>query len=343
MNTSKRIRIFIAGVTFGGFADIPSAAVPSPESVAGFELLVQCATPEPPSFKGGDPADCSLGGSDPSPIYDPGTVYTIPVAVHIIMDSSCTDGVISDELVQSQIDILNEDFLALSGTPGDGGTDTRIRFELVTVDPNGLPTSGITRDCNTTWFNDDGDYWEALAWDPHRILNIYTNTASGARGYVPFLPALGGGSMVGSNADRAVINWLAFGRNGPFPPHDQGRTATHEIGHYLGLYHPYFGGCGIATPPDCYLTGDLLCDTPPDEASHDKCPVGATSCGGFPVPIENYMELTDDLCMNSFSLEQARRMRCTLEHYRPDVFNAGEIFADGFESGEISAWSTSVP
>lgn len=349
---------FIAGLTFCMaavsmvVASLPAEASSGLERPLSFERLTACGTPAPsflaggtPPFLtgGGTPSDCALDSSNPATIYEPGVLYTIPVVVHIIMDSACAEGVVSDELVHSQIAILNEDFLALPGTNGALGTDARIRFELVTVDPDGQPTSGITRDCNTTWYNDGGDYWETLAWDPQRILNIYTNSAAGARGYVPFLPALGGGSMVGGNADRAVINWLAFGRNGPFPPHDQGRTVTHEIGHYLGLYHPYFGSCGIATEPECYSTGDLLCDTPPDDTSHDKCPVGATSCGGVAVPIENYMELTDDLCMEGFTREQARRMRCTLEHYRPDLFSAGEIFIDGFESGDTSAWPTTVP
>jgi len=242
-------------------------------------------------------------------------------------------------MVASQIEILNEDFLALGGSPGGNGTDSRILFRLATLDPEGEPTDGITRDCNTTWFDDDGDYWETLAWDPNRYLNLYTNTASGARGYVPFLPAQGG---VGGNADRVVVNHLVFGRDGAFPPHDQGRTATHEVGHYLGLFHPYFGGCGTDTSPGCYQTGDLICDTVPDAESHDKCPQGLTSCGGFPVPIENYMELTDDLCMEGFTLEQAMRMRCTLEHYRSDLADSA-IFVDGFESGDTGAWSTSVP
>ncbi|MCB1057531.1 MAG: hypothetical protein KDD11_18685, partial [Acidobacteria bacterium] len=147
-------------------------------------------------------------------------------------------------------------------------------------------------------------------------------------------------------ADRVVINQLAVGRDGPFPPHDQGRTATHEVGHFLGLFHPYYNGCGTATAPGCYSTGDLLCDTPPDDTSHHDCPVGTTSCGGVPIPVENYMELTDDLCMTGFTLEQVRRMRCTLEHYRPNLTEIGmltDVFHDGFETGTTSAWSSQVP
>jgi hypothetical protein len=315
------------------------------------EELASCATPEsvgtlppvagPPAAGAPDPLDCWFGATNPDPAYDPTTLLVIQVVVHVIMDDACVAGAFSDEMVASQVEILNEDFLALTGTPGANGSDTQVRFELAALDPEGAPTSGITRDCNTTWFNDGGDYWETLAWDPFLYLNLYTNTAGGARGYVPFLPAAPN-AAVGSNSDRVVVNHLVFGRDGAFPPHDQGRTATHEIGHYLGLFHPYYTGCGDPNPPDCYVTGDLICDTAPDEMSHDKCPVGATSCGGFPVPIENYMELTDDLCMEGFTAEQGNRMRCTLEHYRSDLA-LPLVFADGFESGDTSAWSATIP
>jgi hypothetical protein len=305
----------------------------------------RCGTWEPVhtlfGTRGG--SDCSLDQTVPGPQWLPTTILRIPVVVHVIADATCANGNIPDAAVTSQIEILNEDFRAIPGSNGEQGVDARVEFFLATVDPQGNPTSGITRDCNATWYADQGQYWLTLAWDPARYMNIYTNTAAGARGYVPFLPA-DPAAQVGQPADRVVINWLAFGRNGPFPPHDQGRTATHEVGHYLGLFHPYFQGCGIADPPACYTTGDRICDTPPDAASHDKCPLGVTSCGGVPVPIENYMELTDDLCMTGFTLEQVQRTRCTLATYRPGLATAPDaIFGDGFESGDLSRWTTHVP
>lgn len=290
-----------------------------------------------------DPSDCSATSSSPTAIYDPGPVYTIQVVVHVIQDSACVQGAISDALVASQIEVLNEDFGALPSTPGAAGVDTGIRFELASVDPDGQPTTGITRHCNTTWFNDQtqtNPYYETLAWDPDRYLNLYSNSAAGARGYVPFLPALDPG-QIGTNADRVVVNWQAFGRPGPIPAHADGRTATHEIGHFFGLFHVYYQGCGSATPPACYSTGDTLCDTPPDATSHQGCMTSATSCGGVPVPAENYMELSDDTCLTGFTLEQARRLRCTIASYRASL--VGGIFADGFESGDTVRWSTVVP
>jgi hypothetical protein len=265
------------------------------------------------------PADCDGSSTAPPRTFVPMPLVTIPVVVHVIMDSACAQGVVSDALVHSQIDVLNEDYRAIPGSHGGAGRDAHIQFALATEDPGGNPTTGITRDCNTTWFNDQGNYFDTLAWDPHRYMNIYTNTASGARGYVPFLPADGGGSMVGTNADRVVINFLAFGRPGPTPPYDNGRTTTHETGHFFGLYHPYLNACGTPTAPGCLSTGDLICDTPPDDTSHHGCATGQTSCGGFPIPAWDYMELSDDLCMTGFTSNQGRRMRCTLTWYRTDL------------------------
>jgi hypothetical protein len=323
----------IAAVLGAGLALTPAAA----------HADRPCATVDPLPFAAravGD-TDCSLAQTVPGPQWEPTTTLRIPVVVHVIADGSCANGNISDAIARSQIDILNEDFRALAGTPGGGGTDSRIEFFLATEDPDGAPTNGITRSCNATWYADQGQYWLALAWDPTRYLNLYTNTAAGARGYVPFLPAAGGTGQV---HDRVVINWLAVGRNGPIPPYHQGRTATHEVGHFLGLYHVYFQGCGTPTPPGCYTTGDRICDTRPDDTSHHGCLTGGVSCGGVPLPVENYMELSDDTCMTGFTPEQVQRMRCTLATYRDGLAQVPDaIFADGFESGDLTHWTVHVP
>ncbi|MCK8500157.1 zinc metalloprotease [Myxococcus fulvus] len=278
----------------------------------------RCVAPEPTAalrVASFTPSDCSLAQTVPGPLWQPTTVRRIPVVVHLISDAACANGNISDALVHSQITVLNEDFRALTGTPGAAGMDSKLEFFLATEDPAGNPTTGIQRYCNTTWYQDQGSYWNTIAWDPTRYLNLYTNSAGGSRGYVPFLPADPAGA-VGQPQDRVVINWRAFGRVGPVVPYHNGRTVTHEVGHYLGLFHTYYEGCGIATAPACYTTGDRICDTAPNVTSHKGCPVGLTSCGGAPVPVQNYMELTDDACMTGFTAEQVQRMRCTLASYR---------------------------
>jgi hypothetical protein len=203
---------------------------------------------------------------------------------------------------------------AMAGTNGENGYEHRVEFYLAEVDPNGNSTNGITYSNNDTWFNDGGSYWNSLAWNPDRYLNIYTNTASGALGYVPFLPQEGN---VGGNEDRVVVLWSTYGEDGPYgPPFDQGRTLTHEVGHYLGLFH-VFDGCG----GNCATSGDRVCDTTTQSTPTWGCS-NSNSCS-TPDNIDNYMDYSDDLCMEQFTPNQGRRMRCTLEHYRPELFQAG--------------------
>lgn len=256
--------------------------------------------------------DCSFNRTTIRPEYDPSVEkYRIPVVVHIIQSSSGT-GSMPDSRVTSQIEILNEDFLAITGSNGAPGTDAQIEFYLATEDPNGNPTTGITRSTNTTWFNDGGAYYNTLAWDTNRYLNIYTNNGGGALGYVPSLPQ---GGIAGSNSDRVVILYSTFGRNAPYAPFNLGRTVTHEVGHYLGLDHTFGGGCGTG-----YTAGDLIADTNPESSPTFGCPGSRTSCGQ-PAPFHNYMDYSDDICMNQFTPDQSNRMRCTLLNYRPNLYS----------------------
>lgn len=293
----------------------------------------RCGKPKnviPPGFA---PSDCSFTNTNPSTDYDTVDIYEIPIVVHIIEHSN-GNGQISDALVHSQIDVLNEDFRALVGTPGAPGYDTGIQFVLATTDPGGSPTTGITRTVNDTWFSDSGSYWNSLHWDTSKYMNIYTNEAGGNLGYVPNLPQ---GGLSGDPSDRVVVLWSAFGRNSSGgPPYDQGRTLTHEVGHYLGLEHTFNGGCASPTPPSCYTSGDLICDTNSESAPNYGCPGGATSCSS-PDPIENYMDYSDDTCMDQFTDEQSHRMRCSLLHYRSTLYtiaNPGVCGNDIIESGE---------
>lgn len=266
-------------------------------------------------------ADCSSSFTNPTAQYAVGVVYEIPVVVHIIQHSDGR-GALTDAQVQSQIAVLNEDYQALSGTPGAPGQTVGIRFVL----------SGITRTTNNTWFDDSGNYWDTLAQDPQRYLNIYTNSGGGSLGYVPFTPADG---PVGTAEDRVVIGWEYFGRNSAGgPPYNQGRTTTHEVGHYLGLEHPFWpenGTCPLSAVPSCFSNGDFICDTPPQREANYDCPSSDGSCGNGFSPVNNYMDYVNDTCMNTFTPEQVRRMRCTLAGYRPQLFQLTQIFQDGFE------------
>ena len=257
-------------------------------------------------------SDCAYGSTNPTAEYAPTYLYDIPVVVHVLERTTGT-GHLTEAKVRSQIDVLNEDYRALAGSLGAAGFDGMIRFHLATEDPSGNPTNGITYSVNNTWYNDGGSYYNTLAWDTNRYLNIYTNSAGGYLGYVPDLPQ---GGIVGSNSDRVVVLYSSFGRNGSIgPPYNKGRTTTHEVGHYLGLWHPFDGGCGTSS---CYTTGDRICDTNRESSPVYGCPGSSSSCSSSD-PYHNYMDYSDDTCMYEFTEEQVRRMRCTLQHWRPNL------------------------
>ncbi|MFT7465377.1 MAG: hypothetical protein ACI9EF_003743, partial [Pseudohongiellaceae bacterium] len=276
---------------------------------------LRCNTehPEGAQFSAGDPSDCSYGFSNPSAEYAPTSVINIPVVIHCMYASDGT-GFVPESAMETQIVQLNERFRAFAGGVGSLGYDSLIQFHLATEDEFGNPSNGMTYRMNDTFFNDGGQYWNSLAWDTNRYLNMYTNNAAGNLGYVPFLPQQGG-SSVGSPADRVVVLWSTVGADAPIGfPYDQGTIAAHEVGHYLGLFHTFQGGC--SHPVSCASTGDRICDTNPSSSAAFFCnPINSCNLAD---PFENYMSYGDP-CMTEFTPEQILRMRCTLEHYRPDL------------------------
>jgi hypothetical protein len=268
----------------------------------------------------GAPSDCNASNTNPAAEYDPqgGADYVIPVVFHILRRTNGV-GEVSDALIQSQMNVLNEDFGAFGN--GAPGTNTRIQFTL----------AGVTRSNNNNWYNDGGTYYNSLAWDTTQYLNIYTNTAGGNLGYA-YVPS--GGGVVGNTWDRVVLYWPAVGRPAPYgAPYHLGRSATHEVGHYLGLYHTFDGGC--TSPSGCYTNGDLICDTNP-ESSPNISPCSRTTCGS-PDPTANYMDYSDDVCMNNFTSDQAHRMRCTLANFRVDLGDTGGPTPPGAATGPSPA------
>ena len=242
----------------------------------------------------------------------PSTI-TIPVVVHILYHSSQEN--ISEAQVQSQLDVLNADYSRTnkdaSGTPAafrNVAADCGFRFVLARVDPQGYGTNGIVRkqtSNNVFGVNDDikfaakgGDD----AWDPNRYLNIWVgNLQSGYIGYASVI----GGPM---ERDGVVIQYTAFGIIGILQsPYNFGRTATHEIGHWLNLIHIW---------GDANCGDDHVDDTPPQQTSTSGCPSGViSSCNNGPNGnmYSNYMDFTNDQCMNLFTKGQRDRMRSLFE------------------------------
>ena len=260
------------------------------------------------------PSDCSFNGTVLNADYDDNRVFVIQVVFHIIKKTNGV-GDITPALLKSQIDVLNEDFNALVGTPGSMGTNTKLQFALARFDQQGNPHPGYEVVVNDSYFTDPGSgaspMKTALHWDTTKYFNVYTNDANGALGYATF-PSESAGDI----EDGVVMLWNSVGRNSPIgAPYNLGRTMTHEVGHYLGLFHTFQGGCGTAAAP--FTSGDLIGDTTRESGPTFGCPTAAPSCtGAGPNPIENYMDYSDDACMTKFTPNQVNRARCSIVNYR---------------------------
>ena len=252
-----------------------------------------------------------------------GGIIYIPVVVHVIHngDAYGVDENITDEQVLSQITVMNQDFRRMAGTPGFNtnpvGADIQIQFVMAKADPNGNPTNGINRvnlctasyagaDANATIANVEAIKPQTI-WNPLLYMNMWSVKwdGSGLLGYAQF-PATGTAT---ANTDGVVSGHTFFGSRTIYPggnygagtQYDKGRTMTHEVGHYLGLYHTFQGGCSGA--------GDSCADTPAVATANYDCPTGTDSCaGGGADMIENYMDYTDDSCMNVFTANQKTRI-----------------------------------
>jgi hypothetical protein len=230
-------------------------------------------------------------------------VISIPVVVHIVYANNAQN--LADSRVFTQIDVLNEDFRRLNSdttSTWSQAADSEIEFCLASVDPNGLPTTGINRVSTTSapfsLSNDEIKYTSmggVDAWPRDEYLNIWVGQIQGGiLGYAQFP----GGPAA---EDGVVIGFEYFGRReGASAPFNLGRTATHEVGHWLGLRHIWGdGNCSV---------DDGIADTPESDASNFGCPNGHISCSTVDM-IENYMDYTNDACMNLFTEGQKTKMR----------------------------------
>ncbi len=266
-------------------------------------------------------------------------VYTIPVVVHVIHngDAYGSGENITDEQVLSQIEVLNQDFRRMLNTPGYNtnavGADTEIEFCLAQTDPDGNETTGINRvNLGTASWGEtaiENTLKPQTQWDPNLYFNIWVCRFGGdltdVLGYAQFPDnsTLGGIDTIGGDAetDGVVIGYQYFGSQAIYPDgtYDSqffnGRTSTHEIGHCFGLRH-IWGDSFSCTVNATDSLKDYCLDTPAASSATSGCPSNKNSCPNSPGNdmIENYMDYTDDGCMNIFTQDQKERMLVVLEN-----------------------------
>jgi len=222
--------------------------------------------------------------------------FTVPVNFNVIYASiNISAGYVPDSQIQAQIDVLNQDY-----------NGTGLSFQL----------QNITRTLNATWFNNvapDTDVQtimkNALRQGDVKTLNIYTvgfksGDAQGLLGYSTF-PA----DYAANPMDDGIVVLYSSLPGGSTANFSLGRTSTHEAGHWVGLYHPFQGGCNG--------DGDFVDDTPAEAYPASGCPIGRDTCPSLGLdPVQNYMDYSNDSCMNNFTPGQIARLKSQISAYR---------------------------
>lgn len=268
------------------------------------------------------------------------TAFTIPIVVHVVYNPKRPGDNISNDQIISQIEVLNEDYQAKNADIDEVPNEFKdlianmdIEFCLANRDENGNFTEGITRTETTVdeFTTDDNqikrpELGGAKGWNRDLFLNIWVGRLENEiLGYAtpPGFP---------SSIDGAAIGTRYFGRGGQYNLHlayNKGRTTTHEIGHWLGLKHPWGSeyGCNY---------DDGIEDTPMSEEAYFDCPLPSESqsCGSQDMTI-NFMEYVNDACMHMFTRGQKERVHEVLNSSRTSV-TTGErclVTANGLDAG----------
>jgi hypothetical protein len=236
---------------------------------------------------------------NPGQIRKSGSV-TVPVVFHVVSKGpGVENGDVPAKMLRDQIRVLNESF---AGASGEQAANTPFRFDLMAV----------TRTVNARWFDAgigsaaEREMKTALRVGGPDVLNVYVTNAGGVYlGWATFPQWYQQDPLM----DGVVVLHSSL-PGGSLAPYNEGDTATHEVGHWLGLYHTFQGGCGA-------IYNDFVADTPAERSPAFGCPAGRDTCPGPGVdPIENFMDYSDDFCMYRFSPNQSSRMEALSARYR---------------------------
>lgn len=315
-------------------------------------------------------ADRSARVKSGSCAYD--TIYRFPVVVHIVYNTPSEN--LPDSLVFNQIEVLNEDFRRLNSDTGSTRTefqpvaaDVGIEFYLAKRDPQGDPTTGITR-TSTSVASFGGGFLPDLdalndikrtadggidPWPTDKYVNIWVGNTGGSVLGLAYPPAAAPNwpsdlQNTDSTVQGIVSHYEAFGKGNPFATPqisdvaDAGRTVVHEMGHYLGLRHIWGDGpLAVLGVPDCSVDDGI--DDTPNSGSNSQaagCDVSKNTCTDTPGPdlpdmFENYMDYSREVCQNIFTRGQADIMRAMSDIGRPGLARivTNEVFT--VEVGDI--------
>lgn len=222
------------------------------------------------------------------------TIY-VDTWFHVLRSGTTeAQGNIPESKLNQQLDVLNADY-----------ADSGVQFVL----------KGITYTTNASWYSDSAELTmkKALRKGDYKTLNVYfQNLSGGTLGYCYFPKASPSTNDVWYDGCSVLSTSIP---GGTATNYNLGRTATHEVGHWLGLFHTFQGGCATST-----TGGDGIPDTPAERSAASGCPTGRDTCTGssFPGvdPIHNYMDYSYDSCMYEFTPGQAARIQSFWQQYR---------------------------
>lgn len=226
-----------------------------------------------------------------------GSSIQIPVAFHVVSKlgrgrEAGLIGDVSDAQISEQIAILNAAYANRGFSFTHAATTRTINGRWF----DGCASSGTERDMKN-----------ALAIDPARTLNVYSCNPTRLLGYA-YYPS----SFPETDSRHGVVLLHSSVPGGATTNYNEGDTATHEVGHYLGLAHTFQGGCNEP--------GDSVADTPAESSPAYQCPVGRDTCPSAGLdPIYNFMDYTYDSCMNTFTTGQDDRMQEMVSAFKPSL------------------------